>query len=45
MAMINDNDAIFNEIDGMKAEGKFDEILEKIAAVSEDDISNKLWFE
>ena len=45
MGMISDNDAIFNEIDKLKNDGKFEEILEKIKGVSEEEISNKLWFE
>ena len=44
MAQINDNDAIFNQIEQLNSEGKYEQILETVAAVPEDKVSNKLWF-
>ena len=44
MAQISDNDAIFNQIEQLNSEGKYEQILETVAKVSEDKVSNKLWF-
>ena len=39
-----DNDAILNQIEQLNKEGKYEQIIETIAAVPEDKVSNKLWF-
>ncbi len=44
MAMINDNDPIYELLDKWHDEDQYDKILEKIAEIPVDDRSNKLWF-
>ena len=44
MAQISDNDAIFNQLDQLNNEGKYEQILETIATVPEDKVSNKWLF-
>ena len=44
MAKISDNDAIYELLDKLDGEGQHEKVLEKIAEVPADDISNKLWF-
>ncbi|MBR5937225.1 MAG: DUF1266 domain-containing protein [Clostridiales bacterium] len=44
MGLFGDNDAIYKQIDQLQAEGKYEQILEKIESVPEKKMSNKLWF-